>query len=45
MTPDGIRVICAGLDNDPDKIGTHMLEMVAKFRNEGIYDIQVEDEE
>ena len=32
----GLRVICAGLDNDPEKIGIHMLEMLAKFRNEGI---------
>ena len=36
LTPDGLRVICAGLDNDPEKIGIHMLEMLAKFRNEGI---------
>ena len=32
----GLRIICAGLDNDPEKIGKHMLEMLAKFRNEGI---------
>ena len=36
LTPDGLRVICAGLDNDPEKIGIHMLEMLGKFRNEGI---------
>ena len=36
LKPDGLRVICAGLDNDPEKIGIHMLEMLAKFRNEGI---------
>ena len=36
LTPDGPRVICASLDNDPEKIGIHMLEMLAKFRNEGI---------
>lgn len=36
LTPDGLCVICAGLDNDPEKIGIHMLEMLAKFRNEGI---------
>jgi len=24
LTPDGLRVICAGLDNDPEKIGIHM---------------------
>ena len=36
LTLDGFRVICAGLDNDPEKIGVHMLEMLAKFRNEGI---------
>ena len=27
LTPDGLRVICAGLDNDPEKIGIHMLEI------------------
>ena len=27
LTPDGLRIICAGLDNDPEKIGKHMLEM------------------
>ena len=36
MTPDSLHVICASLDNDPEKIGIHMLEMLAKFRNEGI---------
>jgi hypothetical protein len=33
LTPDGLRVICAGLDNDPEKTGIHMLEMLTKFRN------------
>ena len=36
LTPDGLRVVCAGLDNDPEKIGIHMLEMLAKFRNGGV---------
>jgi len=36
LTPDGLRVICAGLDNDPEKIGIHMLEMLSKFKSEGI---------
>ena len=36
LTPDGLRVICAGLYNDPKKIGIHMLEMLAKFKSEGI---------
>ena len=36
LTPDGLRIICAGFDHDPEKIGIHMLEMLAKFRNEGI---------
>ena len=36
LTPDGLRVICAGLNNDPEKIGIHMPEMPARFRNEGI---------
>jgi hypothetical protein len=33
---NGLRLICAALDYDPEKIGKHMLEMLAKFRNEGI---------
>ena len=44
LTPDGLRVICGGFNNDPEKIGIHMLEMLAKFRNEGLFDIVVEDE-
>ena len=44
LIPDGLRVICVGLDNDPEKIGIHMLEMLTKFRNEGLFDIAVEDE-
>ena len=38
LTRGGLRVVCAGLNNDPEKIGKHMLEMLAKFRNEGIVD-------
>ncbi|MBQ1292382.1 MAG: cytochrome C [Lachnospiraceae bacterium] len=45
LSPNGLRVICAGLDNDPMKIGIHMLEMVEKFRREGLYDVIVDDEE
>ena len=33
LTPDGVRIICAGLDNDTDKIGIHVL---TKFKSEGI---------
>ena len=36
LTPGSLRIICTGLDNDPEKIGIHILEMLAKFRNEGI---------
>jgi len=36
LTSDGLRIVCAGLDNDPEKIGIHLLEMLAKFRTEGI---------
>lgn len=44
LTPDGLRIVCASLDNDPERIGKHMLEMLAKFRSEGLFDIAVEDE-
>ena len=37
-TTHGLHVICAGLDNDPEKIGIHILEMLAKIRNEGLID-------
>lgn len=37
LTPDDHRVVCAGFDNDPEKIGVHVLEMPAKFRNEGLF--------
>ena len=30
LTPDGLRIICAAYENDPEKIGIHMLEMLAK---------------
>ena len=36
LTPDGLRLICAAYDNDPEKIGIHMLEMLAKFRSEEV---------
>jgi hypothetical protein len=44
LTPDGLRVICAGLNNEPEKIGIHMLEVLSKFRSEGLFDSAVEDE-
>ena len=45
LTPDGLRIVCAGLDNDPEKIGKHMLEMLAKFRSEGLFDHRCEEED
>ena len=29
-------LICAAYENDPEKSGIHMLEMLTKFRTEGI---------
>lgn len=43
LTPDGLHLICAALDYDPEKIGKHMLEMLAKFRNEGIIELNLQD--
>lgn len=34
LTPDGLRLVCEGLDRDPMKIGIHMLETLAKFQGE-----------
>lgn len=36
VTPDGLKLICAAYENEPEKSGIHMLEMLTKFRNEGI---------
>ena len=38
LTPDDLRLLCAGLDNDPEKIGVHMLEMLAEFKRNGLVD-------
>ena len=38
LTPDALQITCAAFENDLEKIGVHMLEMLAKFRNEGIID-------
>jgi hypothetical protein len=34
LTPDGLRLVCAGFDYDPEAIGKHMLETLAKFQAE-----------
>ena len=36
LTSDGLRLICAAYNNNPEKIGIHMLEILAKFNGEGI---------
>ena len=36
LTPDGLRIISASIDCDPEKIAKHMLEMLTWFRSEGI---------
>lgn len=37
LTPDGQRFICAGFDYDPEAIGKHMLQTLAKLRQEKKY--------
>ena len=34
LTPDGLRIVCAGLDYDPEKIGRHMLEIHELLRGQ-----------
>lgn len=36
LNPDGLKTICAANDNDPEKIGKHFLEVLTKFRSEGV---------
>lgn len=35
-TPDTLRMICAGSNNDPEQIGKQILEMASRLRNEHI---------
>lgn len=34
LQPDTLRMICEAYDNDPEKIGRHLLEVLAKIRAE-----------
>ena len=36
LTPDGLRVVCEGLNRDPESIGKHFLEVLAKMQSDGI---------
>ena len=42
LTPDGLRLICAALDYDPEKIGKHMLEILGSVSkiNRNAYSMQ-----
>lgn len=35
LTPDGLRLICDAYKNDPEAIGKHMLETLARIQNKG----------
>lgn len=35
LTLDGLRVICEGLNRDPEAIGKHMLAVLARMQNKG----------
>lgn len=43
LTPDALRVICTGMNNDAEQIGVYMLNMVNQFKNEGLFDNIAED--
>lgn len=34
LNPDGLRFICAANDYDPEKIGRHMLEVLARQQSD-----------
>ena len=38
ITPDGLKLICASFDNNPQQIGAHFLSVLTKFRNEGVFE-------
>lgn len=35
LLPDGLRIICEGLNRDPEAIREHFLEVLAKMQSEG----------
>ena len=35
LTPDGLRLICDAHKNDPEAIGKHMLETLARIQSKG----------
>lgn len=35
LTPDGLRLICDGLNRDPEAVGKHFLEVLAKMQSAG----------
>lgn len=35
LTPDEVRLICEAYKNDPEAIGKHMLETLARIQNKG----------
>lgn len=37
LTPDGLRLICEAHKNDPESIGKHMLETLARMQNKERY--------
>lgn len=34
LIPDGLRLICDGLNRDPEAIGKHFLEVLAKLESD-----------
>ena len=37
LTPDGFRLICEAYKNDPEAIGKHILETLARIQNKERY--------
>lgn len=33
LTPDGLRLVCEGLNKEPEAIGKHFLEVLAWFQS------------
>lgn len=33
LTPDGLKLICSAYEYDPEKIGNHFLENLARMQN------------
>ena len=36
LSPEGLKIVCESLHNNPEEIGKHFLEVLNKFQRDGV---------